>query len=182
MYEGADKMKRNSAEQFEQIYTEYSDKIYGYIFLLVNNKEIAEDLTQEAFIKAFKSLNQFNGESHMFTWLFRIARNVTIDFLRKKRLYQFFSIDKYQFVSEKQLPLEIVLKGENITILYEAIRKLKISYQEVIILRKIKEFSIKETAEILNWNENRVKITTSRAVAALKKELMKRRENSEEVI
>lgn len=175
-------MDKYSAEIFEQIYTDYSDKLYGYIFLLVNDKELAEDLTQDTFVKAYKNINQFNGDSQMFTWLFRIARNVTIDYLRKKRLYQFFSIDKFQLESNQQAPLEIVLKGEKITILYEAIRNLKLNYQEVIILRKIKEFSIKETAEILNWNENKVKITTSRAITALKKELLKRRGRHEEVI
>ncbi|MED3554017.1 RNA polymerase sigma factor [Cytobacillus praedii] len=175
-------MEKVSADAFEHLYLEYSDKIFSYIYLLVNDNEVAEDLTQDTFIKAYRSLDQFNGESHLFTWLFRISRNVTIDYLRKKRLFTFFSIDKFQFESNQQTPLEIVMKGERVTILYEAIRDLKLSYQEVLILRKIKEFSIKETAEILNWNENRVKITTSRAVAALKKELMKRRENSEEVI
>ncbi|MGG1833286.1 sigma factor-like helix-turn-helix DNA-binding protein [Cytobacillus firmus] len=75
-----------------------------------------------------------------------------------------------------------MIKGEKVTLLYEAIRHLKLSYQEVLILRKIKEFSIKETAEILNWSENKVKITTSRALAALKKELQKRGEIHEELI
>lgn len=175
-------MEKVSADAFEHLYLEYSDKIFSYIYLFVNDKEVAEDLTQDTFIKAYRSLDQFNGESHLFTWLFRISRNVTIDYLRKRRLFTFFSIDKFQFESNQQTPLEIVMKGERVTILYEAIRNLKLSYQEVLILRKIKEFSIKETAEILNWNENRVKITTSRAIAALKKELMKRRENNEEVI
>ncbi|QED47299.1 RNA polymerase sigma factor [Cytobacillus dafuensis] len=175
-------MKKVSSEAFEQLYNEYSDKIYGFIFLLVNDREVAEDLTQDTFIKAYKNINQFNGESQLFTWLFRISRNVTIDYLRKKRLLKFFSIEKYQFESDQQTPIEIVMKGEATTILYEAICKLKLSYQEVLILRKIKELSIKETAEILNWNENKVKITTTRAIAALKKELMKRRESNEEVI
>ncbi|MBS4188968.1 RNA polymerase sigma factor [Bacillus sp. FJAT-49705] len=175
-------MEKVSSDAFEQLYNEYSDKIFGYIFLLVNDREVAEDLTQDTFIKAYKNLNQFNCESHLFTWLFRISRNVTIDYLRKKRLLKFFSIEKYQFESDQQTPLEIVMKGEATTILYEAICKLKLSYQEVLILRKIKELSIKETAEILNWNENKVKITTTRAVAALKKELMKRRESNEEFI
>lgn len=179
---GAGEMERVSVEAFEQLYKEYSDKVFSYIFLLVNNTEVAEDLTQDTFIKAYRNMDQFNGESHVFTWIFRISRNVTIDYLRKKRLLKFFSIEKYQFESDLQTPLEIVMKGERMTLLYEAIRNLKLSYQEVLILRKIKELSIKETAEILNWNENRVKITTSRAIAALKKELMKRRENNEEFI
>lgn len=81
---GGATMERISAEVFEEIYSEYSDRIYGYIFLLVNDKEVAEDLTQDTFIKAYKYMNQFNGESQIFTWLVRISRNVAIDYLRKK--------------------------------------------------------------------------------------------------
>lgn len=170
------------ADTFEQIYNEYSDKIYSYIFLLVSNREMAEDLTQDTFVKVYKNLHRFNGESQMFTWLVSIARNVTIDYLRKHNRFKFFSLEKFQFTSDRLTPHEILVKGENTAKLYQTIKLLKISYQEVIILRKINEFSIKETAEILGWNENKVKITTSRALNALKKEYEKRGETYEEVI
>ncbi|MDT0159683.1 RNA polymerase sigma factor [Bacillus sp. AG4(2022)] len=175
-------MNKVSAETFENIYYEYSDKIYGYIFMYVNNKEIAEDLTQDTFIKAYKHFHQFNGESHIFTWLVRISRNVAIDYIRKSNRFKFFSIEKYQFDSGHDTPVEIMVKGEKTARLYAAIHALKLSYQEVLILRKIKEFSIKETAQVLGWNENKVKITTSRAMAALKKEMEKRGDTLEGVI
>jgi RNA polymerase sigma-70 factor, ECF subfamily len=180
--EGAPTMDKVSAETFESIYYEYSDKIYGYIFMYVNNKEIAEDLTQDTFIKAYKNFHQFNGESHIFTWLVRISRNVAIDYLRKRNRFKFFSIEKYQFDSGHDTPVEIMVKGEKTARLYDAIHALKLSYQEVLILRKIKEFSIRETAQVLGWNENKVKITTSRAMAALKKEMEKRGDTLEGVI
>jgi RNA polymerase sigma-70 factor, ECF subfamily len=180
--EGAPTMNKVSAEMFESIYYEYSDKIYGYIFMYVNSKEIAEDLTQDTFIKAYKNWHQFNGESHIFTWLVRISRNVAIDYIRKRNRFKFFSIEKYQFDSGHDTPVEIMVKGEKTARLYDAIHSLKLSYQEVLILRKIKEFSIKETAQILGWNENKVKITTSRAMAALKKEMEKRGDTLEGVI
>ncbi|KAB2335177.1 RNA polymerase sigma factor [Bacillus mesophilum] len=170
-----------SDSAFEQIYDEYSDKIYSYIFLLVHEKGAAEDLTQDTFIRAYKYMHQFNGESHIFTWLIKISRHIAIDYLRKKNRFLFIPIEHFQFGSQGETPQEIILKGEKIEVLYKAIKKLKLSYQEVIILRKIKEFSIKDTASILNWSENKVKITTSRALASLKKELEKKGERYEEV-
>jgi RNA polymerase sigma-70 factor, ECF subfamily len=73
-------------------------------------------------------------------------------------------------------PQKILLKGEEAKLLYESINKLKLEYQEVLILRKIKEFSIKEVSEILGWKESKVKTTTSRAMLALKKRIIKRGE------
>ncbi|MDQ0270832.1 RNA polymerase sigma factor [Cytobacillus purgationiresistens] len=170
-----------SDHQFSQIYDKHSDQIYSYIFLLVNDRATAEDLTQETFIKAFQCINQFNQESQLYTWLIKIARNTAIDYLRKKTKFTFLSIEQNHVHPDQQSPVEILIKDEKITILYEAIRKLRLSYREVIVLRKIKEFSIKETASILNWNENKVRITTLRALKALKKELKKRGESFEEV-
>lgn len=174
-------MNSVSDKVFEEMYDEYSDKIYSYIFLLVHEKGTAEDLTQDTFIKAYKYMHQFNGESHIFTWLIKISRHIAIDYLRKKNHFLFMPIEHFQLNSLEESPQEIVLKGEKIEVLYEAIKRLKLNYQEVLILRKIKEFSIKDTATILNWSENKVKITTSRALISLRKELEKKGERYEEV-
>ncbi|MBA4538609.1 sigma-70 family RNA polymerase sigma factor [Bacillus aquiflavi] len=171
----------NYEEVFRGIYEEYSDKVYSYIFLLVKQKEIAEDLTQETFIRVYKHLNKFNGEAKMLTWIVKISRNVTIDYFRKNAKFKFSPIEKYQFISDDPTPTEIVMKGEKIVFLYKSIQQLKLSYQEVLILRKIKGFSIKETSEILGWNENKVKVTTSRAIQALKREMKKRSAFHEEI-
>jgi RNA polymerase sigma-70 factor, ECF subfamily len=172
----------NYSIHFQKVYEEYSDKVYGYLLLLTGKKEVAEDLTQETFLKVYKHYDQFNGDSQMFTWLVKIARNVAIDYLRRVNRLRFFSLDKYVVQSCQPSPVEIIVKGEKTTLLYKTIKSLKLSYQEVLILRKIKEFSIKETAMILGWSESKVKITTSRAMAALKKELKRRGELIEEII
>lgn len=171
-----------NVHRFQKVYEDYSDKVYGYLLLLTGKKEVAEDLTQETFLKVYKHMHQFKGDSLMFTWLVKIARNAAIDYLRRMNRLRFFSLEKYTIQASQLSPVEIIVKGEKTSQLYKAIQSLKLSYQEVLILRKIKEFSIRETAEILGWNENKVKITTSRAMAALKKELKRRGELSEEII
>ncbi|QQZ09317.1 RNA polymerase sigma factor [Heyndrickxia vini] len=160
------------SNDFEEIYNQYSDKVYSYLFLLVKNKELAEDLTQETFYKAYKKRNTFKSESNISTWLIKIGRNLTYDFFRRKKLLKFLPIEKYQEKSiYNETPPEILIKGEEVEMVYRAINSLKLEYQEVIILRKIKEFSIKETSTILGWSEVRVKNTTVRAIAALRKNL-----------
>lgn len=175
-------MSDHCSVHFQKIYEEYSDKVYSYLLLLTGKKEVAEDLTQETFLRVYKHIDQFNGDSQIFTWLVKIARNVAIDHLRRGKRLRFFSLDKYVIHSCQPSPVEIIVKGEKTSLLYKAIKELKLTYQEVLILRKIKEFSIRETAMILGWSENKVKITTSRAMAALRKELKRRGELVEEII
>lgn len=172
----------DNGNRFQEVYEDYSDKVYGYLLLLTGKKEVAEDLTQETFLKVYKHFHQFNGESQLFTWLVKIARNGAIDYLRRVNRLRFFSLDEYSIKSNQPSPVEIIVKGEKTFLLYKAIQSLKLSYREVLILRKIKEFSIRETAEILGCSESKVKITTSRAMGALKKELKRRGELSEEII
>lgn len=136
---------------------------------MVRKKELAEDLTQDTFIKVYRKLNLFKGESNLYTWVVQIARNTVFDYYRKNKIKEFFQFHKEE--ADYVTPQEILLKGEEVKRLYEAITNLKMEYKEVLILRKIKEFSIGETAEILGWNDVKVKNTTSRALAVLKKSL-----------
>lgn len=153
-------------------YYEYSDAVYRYIFLLVRQKETAEDLTQDTFYKAFRSMGSYRGEAAELTWLMRIARNVTYDHFRRKRIIAFFPFDdqKDNRKSEEN-PEFMTLRQEETEELYMAIGELKRDYQDVIILRKIQEYPIRDTAFILNWTETKVKMKLSRALLALKKEL-----------
>lgn len=157
-----------------EIYHLYSDQVYRYIFLLVGDVQHAEDLTQETFIRALKSIDRFLGNASDKTWLFAIARNITIDFHRKRKVLVLLSDwIKDRVPSKDSLPEDIVNLGEETEQVYTALKKLKRPYQDVIILRKLKEFSIIETAQVLNWSEGKVKSTQLRALEALKKELLK---------
>ena len=159
-------------QSLEQLYVEYSDRIYRYIFLQVRQKELAEDLTQETFYRAFKNIHTFNKQASMSTWLLKIARNATYDHFRRKRIIRFFSLDKEVNVdTSNHSPEDELLKKDMTVRLYNALASLKPTYRDVLILRKINESSIKETAYILGWTETKVKSTMVRAFAALKKEM-----------
>lgn len=150
----------------ENWFDEYVDAIYNYIFLIVKDKHLAEELTQETFYKAVLKEEQFKGESSAKTWLFRIAYTSTMSHFRKnKPLVTFFNLkDKVT-----EIPEDIMIRNEQVKYLYGVLFKLKPTYQQVIILREIKGFSTKETADILHWSEGKVKMQLSRALNTMRK-------------
>ena len=155
----------------EQLYKEHSDRVYSYIYFLVRHRECAEDLTQETFYKAYKGLDAFNNQASITNWLLKIARNVTYDHFRRKGIIKFFTFDKKHDIETTVLsPESSYEKKEQLTKMYNSLYKLKKDYQEVILLRKIQECSIQETAYILGWTVAKVKMKMTRAMEALKKE------------
>ncbi|CEG21466.1 RNA polymerase sigma factor SigX [Planococcus massiliensis] len=154
-------------------YQQHADSVFRYILLMVRDHQQAEDLTQETFIKAFRSYDSFERKAKPKTWLFRIAHNVTIDFIRKQKPLELLKELVLLGKNANSAPEGIVEIKENSTELYDALGQLKAPYREVIVLRKIREFNIQETGEILNWSESKVKNTLSRALSALEKQLNK---------
>ena len=154
-------------------YQLYSDAVFKYILMMIHDYQQAEDLTHDTFVKAYKNQHSFQYKAAPKTWLFRIAHNLTIDYIRKQKplnlLQEFFKSQ----ISPEPLPEDKVEIKESSVALYQALSRLKPTYREVIILRKIKEFSTRETSEILNWSEGKVKTTLHRAIPALEKELLK---------
>lgn len=153
-------------------YDKYNEPIFKFIFMMTQDYQIAEDLRHETFIKAFVNFHTFREESSAKTWLYSIAHNITVDYLRKRKplvvLKDVFSFQR----DTSKLPSEHLELKEDSYELYQAISSLKESYRKVIILRKIKEFSIHETALILGWSESKVKSTLFRGIQALEKQML----------
>ncbi|MGM0878848.1 MAG: RNA polymerase sigma factor [Bacillota bacterium] len=166
-------------EVIEEIYELYYTDVYKFLICFTGNRNDAEDLTQEVFMKVLKAHSNFNNQSKLKTWILSIAKHVAIDQMRRKK---FLSIFKESFLnqipSNQKSPFEVLQINENKKLLYDAIATLKPNYRAVIILRGINEFSIKETSEILECKESKVKVDYHRALSVLKKKL---HINSEEV-
>jgi RNA polymerase sigma-70 factor (ECF subfamily) len=156
---------------------QYSNDIYQYfLYRLSSTHHDVEDLVQEVFIRALKGLHHFKGEAAPKTWLYSIARNVAIDALRKKKRDKwkwFLSFDNNPVREEGTdvTPEVLYFITEEQKDLITAIRSLKESYQEVLIMRGIKEMSVQETAAVLGWTENKVRSTLHRAKSALQAQL-----------
>lgn len=160
-------------EQIRDWYERYSNEIFRYILVAIGDRQQARDLMQETFIKAFKSIDTFRGDASPRTWLHKIARNETIDYQRKKRPFTYVLESLAPIKSNRPTPQEIIELGEDMAQLYEGLSGLKKEYREVIILRKIKEFSTRETASILGWKESKVKTMLYRGIEELRKRMVK---------
>lgn len=156
-------------KEFNEFYKRHNNEIYKYLFYLTGNKEDSEELLQETFLQAFKSIEKFRGDCSISTWLYAIAKNCYYKYLRKKR--ENVSIENASEVIDGITPEVAFEKNQEITRVREAISKLEEPFKEVVILRCINERSFKEIGYILNKNENWARVTFHRAKAKLGKEL-----------
>ena len=150
------------------MYEEYSEAIYQFIYFLVGDDELAKDLTQETFEKAIKNVSSFRQDASDKTWLTKIARNVVYDHFRRKKILKFIPLLKqHEQIEITYVPEKWLETKDDHYQLYEALGKLPHHYREAIVLRKIEGFSIKESANILGWNEVKVRNATERGLKKL---------------
>lgn len=163
----------NGEEQaYADLMGRYKDSIYFLLLKMVNNKTDAEDLTLEAFCKAFKNIKKYSPSYAFSTWLFKIATNNCIDFIRRKKM-NMLSLDNHvsdtsndsitNLQSNFPSPDEYIIRKEKIKLLHMVIEKLKPRYQTLINLRYFKEYSYEEIAIKLNLPLGTVKAQLFRA-------------------
>ncbi len=165
---------------FKLLMAKYHDQISNLIFRIIHHKEPVEDLTQEVFIKAFGSLRSFNEEYAFSTWLYKIATNSSIDYIRKRKL-QTFSIDKPVALDESEYNYELpdstfepdkhIIQRQRAALIEEAIRQLPEKYRKVILLRHTEEREYGEIAKMLKLPIGTVKAHIFRARELLNKYL-----------
>jgi RNA polymerase sigma-70 factor, ECF subfamily len=168
---------------FDQLILKYRERLFGVIYNLTSNREDSSDLTQDAFIKAFQSIQRFQGHSSFFTWLYKIAVNATLSHLRKNRLRTFFSLEKIQEDNTQREILERLTdkKGADRAVylselqlkLNEALQKLSIPHRTVITLYEIDGLSHTEIAEITGSSEGTVRSRLHYAKQFLQGEMSK---------
>eukprot|EP01156_Anaeramoeba_ignava_P002125 Anaeramoba_ignava/a217630_5.p1 GENE.a217630_5~~a217630_5.p1 ORF type:complete len:146 (+),score=32.70 a217630_5:219-656(+) len=137
---------------------------------MVQTHEEADDLTQETFIKVYKNLDKFEGNSKMFTWIYRIAVNTGINYLRKQKVKNYLGLENIDLRADEE---KKDLSLETKSILQKAIKKLPVKQQMVIILRSLQEMSYKDVAQIMNISVNSAKVNYSHALKNLKEKLEK---------
>ncbi|WP_297089494.1 sigma-70 family RNA polymerase sigma factor [uncultured Draconibacterium sp.] len=156
---------------FARLLNRYKDAIYFMLLKMVNNRSDAEDLTLEAFGKAFKSLHQYSPTYAFSTWLFKIASNNCIDFLRKKKGVhvpidnnsQDENSETIKLRSKEPDPEEKLIRQQKAILLRRVVRKLKPRYQTLVELRYFREFSYEEIAKELDLPLGTVKAQLFRA-------------------
>ena len=172
--------REGDQKAFETLLKKYRNLVYHVMIKMVRNPQEAEDLSQEAFIKAFNALASFNEEFAFSTWLMKIATNNCIDYLRKKKL-RTYSIDEPIQYKEEQVQIELpdhdptpeksLLNEERSKLINEAIQSLPPRYRHVIVLRHQEEKSYEDIAEILKLPLGTVKARIFRAREMLNKKM-----------
>ena len=171
---------------YAELLAKYKDSIFYMMLKMVKNQDDADDLTIEAFGKAFNRLHQYTPDYAFSTWLFKIATNNCIDFIRKKKMIT-FSIDKgfedsegnsTPFdIKEKNLnPEEKFVRKQKIRIMSEMVDILKPRYKELIVLRYFRELSYEEIAETTELPLGTVKAQLFRAREMLYKLLLNKKD------
>ena len=155
-------------DAFDQIMLLYRERLYGVIYNMTFNHEDAADLTQESFVKAFRSLSKFKRKSSFFTWLYRIGVNLTLTHLKRKKARKFFSFDQLsdhkkskevlaEFSSSEKSSIKTTLLNELHEKLNEALSKLSDKHRTIVVLFEIDGLSHKEIASIMKCTEGTVR-------------------------
>jgi RNA polymerase sigma-70 factor (ECF subfamily) len=164
---------KGDQKAYAELMSRYKDSIYFMLLKMVNNRDDADDLTIEAFGKAFKNLHQYTPDFAFSTWLFKIATNNCIDFIRRKRKFT-FSIDKsmesdsghemqFEIKSPMLDPEENMIKKQKAVLMRDVVEKLKPRYKRLVELRYFQERSYEEIAEELKLPLGTVKAQLFRA-------------------
>ena len=151
---------------FTEIYNQYFKDVYKYTLVMCKNEAIAEEITQETFFKALKSINNFNGTCKMRVWLCQIAKNTYLIYLKKEKKQKFDIEEAYFDNFEQQL-----INKESAFQIHKLLHKLDEPYKEVFTLRLFGELSFAQIAELFEKTESWARVTFHRAKIKLKENL-----------
>ena len=154
--------RRGDLKAYDELVKRYQERIYATIYHMTSNHEDANDIAQDSFIKAYQALKSFRGGSSFYTWLYRIAVNKTINFLKQRKHKLHFSLNDLDFNAENdpdlvaltsdKTPLRDVGLTELQKKLNEALLKLSEPHRMVVVLHDVQGVSHDEIAEIMDCN------------------------------
>ena len=161
-------------DAFDELMKRYKGQIYAYLLRSVKNYEDAEELTIEAFFKAYRALDTWQPQARFSTWLYKIAHNLAIDFHRSKSRRQTYSLDDEELSIDEPTAVDLwsnpeweVEEKDRHRVIRDAIDQLSPKQKEVFMLNRYQGLQIKEITEVLGMAEGTVKIHLHRAVRKL---------------
>jgi RNA polymerase sigma-70 factor, ECF subfamily len=180
------KARQGNVQAFEELTSSYYTKVFNICYRMLNNSEDASEQAQEAFIKAFRYIKDFKGNCSISTWLYRIATNVCLDYLRKNKNKKAVSLEQNTFedikikdslVSDDPGPEKVIEIKAQREAIREALSKMNDKNRIIIVLRDFNGLSYDEIAEIIKAPVGTVKSRISRARSELRDLLCKEKEH-----
>lgn len=162
-------LKKGREDAYRQIVEEYGNRLLRTCYLILKDREEAEDVVQETFIKVFRNIDSFRENSNLYTWIYTIALNLSRDRLRKKQ--DMFTIE-VDLVGNNDVEYEVE-KSIDKELLRKELFEINSLYREVLVLFYFEELSIKEISNLLNEKEGTIKSKLSRGRNILKESLLK---------
>lgn len=151
---------------FDTLFQKYRDKVYSTTYRMINNQEDALDLTQEIFLKVYQKIGKYDFKSTFSTWLYRLAVNVCIDELRKRKKANFVQLTQIQI--DERTPESQLLSKEEEELVWNALNSLKEKERAILVLRDMEGLSYDEISSILDCSTGRVKSRIHEAREKLK--------------
>jgi RNA polymerase sigma-70 factor (ECF subfamily) len=151
---------------FNELVMRYQEKVYWIARRLVNDHDRADDITQEVFVKVYRALKDFRAESSVFTWLYRITVNVTLNSIRRERVREFLRIDDFYESEDEpaERPDMLVERNEQKALIEEAVARLPAKQKAVFVLRYHEELSYEDISKILKTSVGGLKANYFHAV------------------
>lgn len=168
----------NLRKKFGQIYDQYVEKIYRFIFLKVSSQEIAEDLCSETFLRGWEAFKKAHNPNpaipkidNIQAFLYQIARNLVIDHYRQKSQFQVVSVENTPIIDPRENLEKRSMVNSDLDTIKAALVNIRPEYQEVIVWRYLEDLSVPEIAKILDKSEETIRVLLHRATKKLKVEL-----------
>ncbi|WP_089666845.1 RNA polymerase sigma factor [Gramella sp. MAR_2010_147] len=148
----------SSQEAFRELISEYKERLYWHIRNIVKNHDDTDDILQNTFLKVYKNINQFKGDSKLYTWMYRIATNESITFLNKKARRLSITSEELQNKIIDNLESDVYFDGNEIQLkLQKAIATLPEKQQQVFVMKYFEELKYREMSELLDTSEGALK-------------------------
>ena len=182
-----ERSRNGELDAFEQIVRRYENKVYNIAYRFLGNHSDAADLAQEVFLRIYKALPGFRGDSSLTTWIYRITSNVCRDEIRRQQRAHVVSIDTgpgennaysvNHLENRGPTPEEVVEQDEFNSLVQKCLSELSEEHRLILIAREMQELSYEEIAEVMQCSLGTVKSRLSRARHAFKEKYLARREH-----
>lgn len=173
------RVQKGDVGAFEPLVQTYEKQVYNLCLRMVGNAEDARDLAQEAFLKAWRGLGQYQYEAAFSTWLYRLTGNVCIDFLRQQKRRPAVSLtleqettEELQLPDPEPTPEQKLLERESRQIVAEAMEQLETEFRQILTLRVVQNLPYEQIAQVMDLKVGTVKSRLARARAKLRKILL----------